>query len=104
MNTSAAQIAQVAQLTNPGERTVNGFIADELPVEHNLSSCAAEFCDGDLSHYLDLYYLVFHAPTEQLITRKKRFQLGVGGSRLYSRAYGRLYSTESQPATPKAAV
>jgi hypothetical protein len=71
MKTSAAQIAQVAQPTNPGERIVNGLTADELPDEHNLSSCAAEFCDGDLSRYLDLYYLVFHAPSEQPITKKK---------------------------------
>ena len=32
---------------------------------HPLSPCAAAFCDGDLSRYLELYNVVFHSQSEK---------------------------------------
>jgi len=61
MKTSADQSASTTQPTYPGdERTVNGLATDVPPDQHNLASCAAAFCDGELSRYLDLYDVVFH--------------------------------------------
>lgn len=47
-----------------GERGVNDVMTDVLQDAHNLSPCAAGFCDGDLSRYLELYDLVFQSPSE----------------------------------------
>jgi hypothetical protein len=71
---SAAQIVGVTQPTyHGGERAVNDLRSDVVHDSHNLSPCAVTFCDGDLSRYLDLYYLVVHSPSEKLSNDKKVF-------------------------------
>ena len=50
--------------TKAGECAINDLTSYVGHNSHNLSHCAATFCDGDLSRYLDLYYLVVHSPSE----------------------------------------
>ena len=61
MKPSADQIVKMTQPTSSGDESmVNDLTIDVLRDEHNLASCAAAFCDGELSRYLDMYDLVFH--------------------------------------------
>ncbi len=62
MKTSADQIVKITQPPSSGDESmVNHLTIDVLRDEHNLASCAAAFCDGELSRYLDLYDVVFHS-------------------------------------------
>jgi hypothetical protein len=62
---SAAQKVGPAQPSYPGgARAAHDLRSDVVHDSHNLSGCAATFCDGDLSRYLDLYHLVVRSPSE----------------------------------------
>ena len=65
MKPSAGQSITVTQPTHPrDERPVDRLATDVSTDEHNLSQCAATFCDGNLARYLGLYDVVVRAESE----------------------------------------
>ena len=74
MPTSAAQIVGATQpACTDSERAVDGLTTDPQQDGHNLGPCAAAFCDGDLSRYLDLYDLVLRSESEKPNNEKRVF-------------------------------
>ena len=74
MTTSAARIVGATQpACTDGERALDGLTTDPQQDGHNLSPCAAAFCDGDLSRYLDAYDLVLHSESEKPNHKKRAF-------------------------------
>ena len=71
---SAAHNAGATQPTYlAGERALNDLRINVMRDSHNLSLCAATFCDGDQSRYRELYAVVFRSDSEKSNDHKKVF-------------------------------